>query len=84
MTHASIPAEQRRKSGLSDSLYSLLSVGIEDAEDRIEDLGPGHWVIRVYLTHELIADGHLLRNNTPGKSGHRASPWPCWSKIPSI
>ncbi|SFQ68835.1 cystathionine gamma-synthase [Hymenobacter arizonensis] len=37
MTHASIPAEQRRKSGLSDSLIRL-SVGIEDAEDLIEDL----------------------------------------------
>ena len=37
MTHASIPAEQRRKSGLSDSLIRL-SVGIEDAEDLIDDL----------------------------------------------
>jgi cystathionine beta-lyase len=37
MTHASIPAEERRKSGLSDSLIRL-SVGIEDAEDLIEDL----------------------------------------------
>ena len=37
MTHASIPAEQRRKSGLSDSLIRL-SVGIEDAEDLIADL----------------------------------------------
>jgi cystathionine beta-lyase len=37
MTHASIPPEQRRKSGLSDSLIRL-SVGIEDAEDLIDDL----------------------------------------------
>ncbi|MBT9391774.1 cystathionine gamma-synthase [Hymenobacter sp. NST-14] len=37
MTHASIPAEQRRKSGLSDSLIRL-SVGIEDIEDLIADL----------------------------------------------
>ena len=37
MTHASIPAEQRRAAGLSDSLIRL-SVGIEDAEDLIEDL----------------------------------------------
>jgi cystathionine beta-lyase len=37
MTHASIPAEQRRKAGLSDSLIRL-SVGIEDAEDLIADL----------------------------------------------
>ncbi|UPL48280.1 cystathionine gamma-synthase [Hymenobacter sublimis] len=37
MTHASIPAEERRKAGLSDSLIRL-SVGIEDAEDLLEDL----------------------------------------------
>jgi cystathionine beta-lyase len=37
MTHASIPAEERRKAGLSDSLIRL-SVGIEDAEDLIDDL----------------------------------------------
>jgi cystathionine beta-lyase/cystathionine gamma-synthase len=37
MTHASIPAEERRKSGFRDSLIRL-SVGVEDAEDLIEDL----------------------------------------------
>jgi len=37
MTHASIPAEERIKSGLKDTLIRL-SVGIEDAEDLIEDL----------------------------------------------
>ena len=37
MTHASIPREERIKNGLSDSLIRL-SVGIEDAEDLIEDL----------------------------------------------
>ncbi|MBC8084454.1 MAG: cystathionine gamma-synthase [Hymenobacter sp.] len=37
MTHASIPAEERRKAGLSDSLIRL-SVGIEDIEDLLEDL----------------------------------------------
>ena len=37
MTHASIPAEERRKAGLSDSLIRL-SVGVEDAEDLIADL----------------------------------------------
>jgi cystathionine gamma-lyase len=37
MTHASIPAEERRKNGLADSLIRL-SVGIEDAEDLIQDL----------------------------------------------
>ncbi len=37
MTHASIPREQRVKYGLSDSLIRL-SVGIEDAQDLINDL----------------------------------------------
>lgn len=37
MTHASIPPEERIKSGLSDSLIRL-SVGIEDVDDLIEDL----------------------------------------------
>ena len=37
MTHASIPKEVREKSGVVDSLIRL-SVGIEDADDLIEDL----------------------------------------------
>ncbi len=37
MTHASIPREERLKSGLTDSLLRL-SVGIEDIEDILEDL----------------------------------------------
>lgn len=37
MTHASIPPEERLKSGLVDSLIRL-SVGIEDVNDLIEDL----------------------------------------------
>lgn len=37
MTHASIPREEREKSGLKDSLIRL-SVGIEDVEDLIADL----------------------------------------------
>ena len=37
MTHASIPREERMKSGVLDSLIRL-SVGIEDALDLIEDL----------------------------------------------
>lgn len=40
MTHASIPADRRRAQGLSDGLIRL-SVGIEDAEDLIEDLAAG-------------------------------------------
>lgn len=37
MTHASIPLEERMKTGVTDSLIRL-SVGIEDVEDLIEDL----------------------------------------------
>lgn len=37
MTHASIPKEEREKSGLLDSLIRL-SVGIEDVDDLIQDL----------------------------------------------
>jgi len=37
MTHASIPAEQRRESGLDDGLIRL-SVGVEDEADLIADL----------------------------------------------
>jgi cystathionine beta-lyase len=37
MTHASIPIEVREMSGVTDSLIRL-SVGIEDAEDLVEDL----------------------------------------------
>lgn len=37
MTHASIPKEEREKTGVVDSLIRL-SVGIEDAEDLINDL----------------------------------------------
>ena len=37
MTHASIPAEERRKAGLADGLLRL-SIGIEDKEDLRADL----------------------------------------------
>ena len=37
MTHASIPREERLKTGITDSLIRL-SIGIEDIEDLIEDL----------------------------------------------
>jgi cystathionine beta-lyase len=37
MTHASIPSEVRRKSGVVDSLIRL-SVGVEDVDDLIADL----------------------------------------------
>jgi cystathionine gamma-lyase len=37
MTHASIPAEQRRALGISDTLVRI-SVGVEDIEDLKSDL----------------------------------------------
>ncbi len=37
MTHASIPKEEREKSGVTDSLIRL-SVGVEEVEDLLEDL----------------------------------------------
>ena len=37
MTHASIPRDERLKSGVKDSLIRL-SVGVEDAEDLVKDL----------------------------------------------
>jgi cystathionine beta-lyase len=37
MTHASIPKEEREKTGVTDSLIRL-SVGIESEKDLIEDL----------------------------------------------
>ncbi|MCJ1778791.1 aminotransferase class I/II-fold pyridoxal phosphate-dependent enzyme [Mammaliicoccus sciuri] len=37
MTHASIPAEIRRKEGIADGMIRL-SIGIEDTEDLVEDL----------------------------------------------
>ena len=37
MTHASIPADERHKNGLKDTLIRL-SVGIEDVDDLIQDL----------------------------------------------
>jgi cystathionine beta-lyase/cystathionine gamma-synthase len=40
MTHASIPAEERRRIGITDGLVRL-SVGLEDVEDLITDLKQG-------------------------------------------
>jgi hypothetical protein len=40
MTHASVPVETRNKLGITDGLVRI-SVGIEDVEDIIEDLGSG-------------------------------------------
>ncbi len=45
MTHASVPPENRAKLGITDG-FIRLSVGIEDAEDLIEDLQRGFDSIR--------------------------------------
>jgi cystathionine beta-lyase len=37
MTHASVPVEQRRRAGISDS-FIRLSVGVEEFEDLRDDL----------------------------------------------
>lgn len=37
MTHASVPEDQRKVLGINDALIRL-SVGLEDADDLIEDL----------------------------------------------
>lgn len=37
MTHASVPEDQRKKLGISDTLIRL-SVGLEDVDDLIQDL----------------------------------------------
>ena len=37
MTHASVPAEQRKELGISDSLIRI-SVGLEDEKDLIQDI----------------------------------------------
>lgn len=37
MTHASVPEDQRKILGINDSLIRL-SVGLEDADDLIDDL----------------------------------------------
>ncbi len=37
MTHASVPAEERQKVGITDGLVRI-SVGIEDADDLMADL----------------------------------------------
>jgi hypothetical protein len=45
MTHASIPSERRFELGITDGLVRI-SVGLEDAEDLIEDLerALSHWI----------------------------------------
>ncbi len=52
MTHKSIPAEKRKAAGVSDSLIRL-SVGLEDAEDLVQDIDEA--LNKVRITHEQVA-----------------------------
>ena len=54
MTHKSIPAEKRRASGVSDSLIRL-SVGLEDAEDLINDLSLAFEKLPLHEYHKALA-----------------------------
>ena len=54
MTHKSIPAEKRHASGVADSLVRL-SVGLEDAEDLINDLEQALQKINIETTENIAA-----------------------------
>jgi cystathionine beta-lyase len=59
MTHKSIPAEQRRAAGVSDSLIRL-SVGLEDAADLIADLEAALFKASVTKSSEKLSGPALL------------------------
>ena len=58
MTHASIPVEEREKSGVTDSLIRL-SVGIEDVDDLIKDLQKERKMALIFISHDLDVVGFL-------------------------
>ena len=64
MTHKTIPADRRRSAGVKDSLIRL-SIGLEDAEDLIEDLR---------ATLDKIEAKRSLGLLTPGLNGKPAEP----------
>ena len=49
MTHASIPADERHRNGLKDTLIRL-SIGIEDANDLIQEHGATVWLVNTGWT----------------------------------
>lgn len=57
MTHKSVPADKRRSSGVQDSLIRL-SVGLEDPEDLIADIGQALQALRA--EHTTIAKDNLI------------------------
>ncbi|MBS1603260.1 MAG: PLP-dependent transferase [Bacteroidetes bacterium] len=64
MTHKTIPSDRRRAAGVKDSLIRL-SIGLEDAEDLIEDLR---------ATLDKIEAKRSLGLLTPGFNGKPAEP----------
>ncbi|HEX6800014.1 MAG TPA: cystathionine gamma-synthase [Ktedonobacterales bacterium] len=65
MTHGSIPAEERERRGVTDTLLRL-SVGIEDAEDLIADLDQA--LVAVAAAHESRAATPAARNGRKTKA----------------
>jgi cysteine-S-conjugate beta-lyase len=57
MTHKSIPAEKRRAAGVSDSLIRL-SIGLEESEDLISDLGQAFQ--KLQLKESLLETNHTI------------------------
>jgi cystathionine beta-lyase len=55
MTHKSIPVEKRHSSGVADGLIRL-SVGIENAEDLIQDLAQALDAVKLYSSSGASVD----------------------------
>lgn len=55
MTHKSTPADQRRAAGVADGLVRL-SVGLEDAEDLIQDLAQALALVRIGAAAQAEAE----------------------------
>ncbi|PLR77898.1 cystathionine gamma-synthase [Bacillus sp. V3-13] len=53
MSHASMPVEERQKRGISDSLLRL-SVGLENAEDIINDFSAALETTRQFVAHQGV------------------------------
>ncbi len=66
MSHASLSKEERESSGIVDSLMRL-SIGIEDADDLVEDLRDGSGCIMIFKKSELkdFLDQKADQFNTP-------------------
>jgi hypothetical protein len=67
MTHASVPADERAKIGITDNLIRL-SVGIEDKEDLIHDLDQA-LKKAVPLEEEIISKYPVKSKNDQMRNG---------------